>query len=57
MQRMRSVHTLGREPAEILSRIERINAITPAIVQETFRKFFPLDRYSVITLMPEPAQQ
>jgi zinc protease len=57
MQRMRSIHTLGREPAEILSRIERINAMTPAIVQETFRKFFPLDRYTVVTLMPEPAQQ
>jgi predicted Zn-dependent peptidase len=53
---MRSVHTLGREPAEILSRIERINAITPAVVQETFRKFFPLDRYTVVTLVPEPAQ-
>ncbi len=57
MQRLRSVHMLGRDPAEILTRVERINAVTPAVVQETFKKYFPIDRHTVITLLPEPAQQ
>jgi zinc protease len=56
MQRLRTVHMLGRDPGEILTRIERINAVTPAIVQEAFRKYFPLDRYTVVTLVPEPAK-
>jgi zinc protease len=56
MQRMRSVHMLGRDPGEILTRVERIDAITPAIIQETFRRFFRLDRYTVVTLVPEPAR-
>ena len=32
----------------------RIDAITPAILQETFRKYMPLDRYTVVTLVPAP---
>jgi zinc protease len=57
LQRLRSVHMLGRDPGEILNRVDRINAITPTVVQEAFRKYFPLDRYTVVTLVPEPAQQ
>ena len=53
MQRMRTVHMLSRDPSEILTRNERIDSLTPAIIQETFRKYFPLDRYTVITLNPE----
>jgi zinc protease len=56
MQRLRTVHMLGRDPGEILTRVERIDAVTPAIVQEAFRKYFPLDRYTVVTLVPEPAK-
>jgi zinc protease len=56
MQRMRTIHMLGRDPSEILTRSERIDSITPAIIQETFRKYFPLDRYTVVTLNPERAQ-
>jgi zinc protease len=57
LQRMRTVHMLGRDPAEIQTRIERINSITPGVVQDAFKRFFPLDRYTVVTLVPEPAQQ
>jgi zinc protease len=57
LQRLRSVHMLGRDPGEILTRPERINAVTPAVIQEAFRRYFPLDRYTVVTLVPEPAQQ
>jgi zinc protease len=56
VQRMRSIHMLGRDPGEILTRDERIDAMTPAVIQETFRKYFPLDRYTVVTLMPEANQ-
>ena len=56
LQRLRTVHMLERDPGEILTRVERINAVTPQAVQETFKKYFPLDRYTVITLLPEPAQ-
>jgi zinc protease len=56
LQRLRTVHMLERDPGEILTRVERINAVTPQVVQETFRKYFPLDRYTVVTLLPEPAQ-
>jgi predicted Zn-dependent peptidase len=43
----------GTPPAEILTRTGRIDAVTPAGVQEIFKKYFPLDRYTVVTLMPE----
>jgi zinc protease len=56
MQRLRTVHMLGRDPGEILTRVERIDAVTPAIVQEAFKRYFPLDRYTVVTLVPEPAK-
>jgi zinc protease len=56
LQRLRTVHMLDRDPGEILTRVERINAVTPQVIQETFKKYFPLDRYTVITLLPEPAQ-
>lgn len=50
--RLQSIHMLGGSPADILTRNARIDALTPAVLQETFRKYLPLDRYSVVTLMP-----
>ena len=38
LRRLRTVHMLSRDPGEILTRVERINAVTPAVVQEAFRK-------------------
>jgi zinc protease len=52
--RLQTVNMLDGDPSEIVTRTERIDAITPAIVQETFEKYFPLDRYTVVTLNPEP---
>ncbi len=54
LARLYSSHLFKTEPAEILTRNARIDAITVEAVQETFRKYFPLDRYTVVTLMPEP---
>jgi zinc protease len=56
--RMQAVHMFGQNPSDILTRLERIEALTPAAIRDTFRKYFPLDRYTVVTLVPEaPAQQ
>jgi hypothetical protein len=42
-------------PNDILTRDERIDAIAPGIIQDTFRRYLPLDRYTVATLMPAPS--
>jgi zinc protease len=51
--RLQAVHTQGKDPSEILTRLTRINAITPADIQASFKKYFPLDRYALVTLVPE----
>jgi zinc protease len=51
--RLQSAKLLGRDPKLILTREQRIDAITTENVQETFRKYFPMDRYTSVTLLPE----
>jgi zinc protease len=51
------VNTLGWDPRRIAKRRERIDLLTAADLKETFRKFCPLDRYTVITLLPESGSQ
>lgn len=53
-QRLQSAHLLGSNPEEIPRRGERIDAVTPKVVQEIFRKYFRMDRYTVVTLVPAP---
>jgi zinc protease len=55
--RLESVHMLGRNPDEILTRNERIDAITPQVLKDVFNKYFPADRSTVVTLVPGPTQQ
>jgi zinc protease len=54
--RLQSAKLLGRDPTLVLQRLQRIDAITPALLQETFRKYFPMDRYTLVTLVPEKKQ-
>ena len=54
--RLQSVTMFGRDPNEILTRNARIDAITPQVLQETFKRFFPADRSTVVTLVPAPTQ-
>ena len=54
--RLQSAKMLGRDPLLILSREARIDAITPVNVQEMFNKYFPMDRHTVITLLPEKSE-
>jgi zinc protease len=51
--RLQSAKLLDRDPLLILSRLQRIDAVTPAVLHETFKKYFPADRYTVVTLVPE----
>jgi zinc protease len=53
LRRLQTIHLLGRDPREILTRVERIDSLTPALVRETFRSFFPVDRHTIVTLVPE----
>jgi zinc protease len=52
--RLQTVKTYDRDPGEILTRGTRIDAITPPVLQETFRKYFPADRMTIVTLLPSP---
>jgi zinc protease len=51
--RLQSAKLLGRDPMLILSRLQRIDAVNPAILHETFKKYFPAERSTIVTLMPE----
>jgi predicted Zn-dependent peptidase len=47
------MHLLGRDPRRILQRTERAESLNQENVHAALRKYFPLDRYTIITLMPE----
>jgi zinc protease len=53
MRRLQTVHLLGGSPRDIITREQRIEAVDPAAVQDVFKKYFPMDRYTVVTLVPE----
>jgi zinc protease len=44
---------LGRDPKRILQRIERADSLSVENVHAAFRKYFPADRNTIVTLMPE----
>jgi zinc protease len=52
MRRLQTIHMLNGNPADVLNRTERIDALTPAVLQDTFRKYFPMERRTVVTLTP-----
>jgi predicted Zn-dependent peptidase len=56
MGRLRFINMSGRDPGEILTRPARIDALTPAVMKDVFNTYFPLSRYTIITLMPEKTQ-
>jgi len=53
--RLETVRMFNRDPHEILTRDDRINAITPQVLQEIFKKYFVVDRSTVLTLLPAKA--
>ncbi|MBI3049360.1 MAG: insulinase family protein [Acidobacteria bacterium] len=50
---LQAMHMLGRDPRRILQRAERADALTRENIHEAVRKYFPPDRHTVVTLMPE----
>lgn len=57
LRRLQSIHLLGGNTSDIITRAQRIDSLTPATVQEAFKKYFPLDHYTVVTLVPEAGGQ
>jgi zinc protease len=52
---MQTAAILNRDPKRIALRIERTESLTPENIHAAFRKYFPADRYTVVTLAPESA--
>ena len=50
---LQTVHMLGWDAASIGKRGERTNTLSVPVLHETIKKYFPLDRYVVVTLKPE----
>jgi zinc protease len=57
MGSLQTVHMLGWDPVGITRRGERIEKLSGPVLQEMFKKYFPLERYTVVTLKPETAAQ
>jgi zinc protease len=55
--RLQTTRLYSQDPTLILRRKERIDAVTPAIAKEMFVKYFPLDRYTVVTLVPQKTEK
>jgi predicted Zn-dependent peptidase len=53
--RLQASSTFGRDPHEILTRTQRIDAVTPERLQEIFKRYFPADRATIVTLKPMAA--
>ena len=53
--RLQTVQTYDRDPGEILTRPKRIDAVTPQVLQDTFKKYFPAERMTIVTLVPAAA--
>jgi hypothetical protein len=47
------MHVLGRDARRIPLRSERTDSLTKDNVHAMLRKYFPEDRYTQMTLMPE----
>ena len=57
LARLQSIKMFGRDPGEILTRPKRIDAVTPQILQEVFKRYFPAERSTVVTLVPAASAQ
>ena len=55
--RLQSTHMYAQDPLLILRRKDRIEAVTAGNVKDIFVKYFPTERYTVVTLVPEKTQQ
>jgi predicted Zn-dependent peptidase len=49
---LQAMHQLGRDPRKILQRTERADSLSVENVAAAFKKYFPEQRYTVVTLSP-----
>ncbi|HXG55808.1 MAG TPA: insulinase family protein [Vicinamibacterales bacterium] len=55
LSRLQGARMLGINPvSHVLEREKRIDAVTSQQIKEVFVKYFPMDRYTVVTLLPGP---
>jgi zinc protease len=54
---LQTAQMLGWDPVSILHRTERTDTLTAENIHDAFRKYFPPDRYTLMTLMPEKGTQ
>jgi zinc protease len=57
LRRLATAQLVGQDPADILTRTDRIDAVTPDRIRDAFKRYFPMDRYTVGTLVPAPPGQ
>jgi zinc protease len=50
---LQTVHMYGWDPTGILRRPQRTDSLTPEILHGIFKKYFQMERYTVVTLKPE----
>jgi zinc protease len=50
---MQTLHLYGWDPVRISKRIERAESLTVENVHDALKKYFPTDRYTVVSLVPE----
>jgi zinc protease len=52
---LQAMHLLGRDARKIPERIERADSLSTENIHAAFEKYFPQNRYTVVTLLPEAA--
>ena len=52
---LQTLITLQRNPSLLASSHERIDTITPERLKAAYQKYYPMNRYTVATLVPDPA--
>ena len=50
---LQTVHMLGWDPTGINRRSERTEKLSPEVLHAIFKKYFPMERYTLVTLKPE----
>ena len=53
MGSLQTVHLLGWDPARILERLDRAESLDTENIHAALQRYFPDDRYTVVTLLPE----
>ena len=54
---LQAMHLLERDPRSILHRVERTESLSTQNIHAVVRRYFPPDRYAIVTLMPETVAQ